>query len=386
MSERYDTAKKITIIGAFVNTCLGIIKCVGGVLFQSHALIADGLHSFSDLFIDTVVLFASKYGSQHADPSHPYGHQRIETAATFLLAQLLVATGALIAWDSLDELWHHTQQIPTKSALPIAFLSIVANEVLFYATRRIGQSIKSELLIANAWHHRSDAASSLVVLVGILGSILGFSALDAIAASIVGILIIQMGVSYGWRSIKELVDTAANEKQIQQIEALIQKMPGVKKIHQLRTRSMGGDIYVDLHVLVSPFLSVSEGHFIAQMVHHELLKALPEVKDVTVHIDPEDDELSSPNLNLPHRQTLESILLNEWKKNHPEIESWMIHYLDGQIIIDLFCSPGFESSLFFEQKAKLDLQTTQHPISLRIFTHNENYVLKSIQGNGSRHL
>lgn len=378
MTERYSAAKKITLIGAFVNMCLGIVKCIGGFVFHSHALIADGLHSFSDLFIDTVVLFASKYGSQHADSSHPYGHQRIETAATFLLAQLLVATGALIAWDSLDELWHRTHDTPTTWALPIAFLSVVANELLFYVTRRIGQSIKSDLLIANAWHHRSDAASSLVVLFGILGSVLGFSALDAVAAVVVGILIIQMGISYGWRSIKELVDTAVDEKQIQQIETLIQKMPGVRKIHQLRTRSMGGDIYVDVHVLVSSFISVSEGHFIAQMVHHDLLKALPEVKDVTVHIDPEDDELSTPNLNLPHRETLESSLLVDWKKNYPEIQSWMIHYLEGQIIIDLICSPGFQPFPNFQKQVNQDLSQSAHPILLRIFTHDDNHVLELI--------
>ncbi len=375
MTERYSTAKKITLIGAVVNILLGILKCIGGFLFQSHALIADGLHSFSDLLIDTVVIFASKYGSQHADPSHPYGHQRIETAATFLLAQLLVATGALIAWDSIDELWHDTHEIPTYLALVVAFISVISNEVLFYITRKIGEKIKSDLIIANAWHHRSDAASSLVVLVGILGSLLGFHALDGIAAVIVGLLIIQMGISYGWRSIKELVDTAADQAQLEQIQTIIEKIAGVKKIHQLRTRSMGGDIYIDVHVLVSPFISVSEGHFIAQIVHHELLKAMPEVKDVTVHIDPEDDEVSTPSLHLPNRQKLEAELLSSWKMNYPEIESWTIHYLDGKIMIDLFCLHPLEISKSIENTIQRDIQQSEHPIQLRFFTHQNQHML-----------
>lgn len=369
MKERYSTAKKITLIGALVNTFLGIFKCVGGFLFQSHALIADGLHSFSDLLIDTVVIFASKYGSQHADHSHPYGHQRIETAATFILAQLLVATGALIAWDAIEELWHQTHDIPTDLALVFAIVSVVANELLFYITRKIGEKIKSDLIIANAWHHRSDAASSLVVVAGIVGSLLGFTMLDGVAAVIVGLLIIQMGVSYGWRSIKELVDSAVDQKKLQDIETVIRSIPGVNKIHQLRTRSMGGDIYVDVHVLVSPFISVSEGHFIAQLVHHDLLKTMPEVKDVTVHIDPEDDEITSPNLHLPHRKQLETELLCLWQNHAPEIESWTIHYLEGKIMIDLFCQQALELSEELKEKIERDLQESEHPIHLRFFKH-----------------
>jgi cation diffusion facilitator family transporter len=376
MKERYSTAKKITLIGAIVNTILGVLKCAGGFIFQSHALIADGLHSFSDLLIDTVVIFASKYGSQHADPSHPYGHQRIETAATFLLAQLLVATGALIAWDSIDELWHDTHETPTRLALVVAFISVIANEVLFFVTRKIGQKIKSDLIIANAWHHRSDAASSLVVLLGILGSLVGFNVLDGVAAVIVGILIIQMGISYGWRSIKELVDTAIDEKQLEDIQKFIENIPGVKKIHQLRTRSMAGDIYVDVHVLVSPLISVSEGHFIAQMVHHDLLKAMPEVKDVTVHVDPEDDEIASPNIDLPHRQTLETAFLTTWKQHFSAIESWTIHYLEGKIFIDIFCNQPLAFSQPVADMITKDLKCSSYPIKLRFFTHQNQNMLE----------
>lgn len=367
--ERYNTAKKVTLIGALLNALLGFGKCIGGLFFHSHALLADGLHSFSDLLTDAMVVFASKYGSQHADDSHHYGHQRIETAATFFLAMLLIVTGLVIAWHSIDELIHHSQQTPKPWALSIALISILINEGLFHYTRFIGEKIKSDLLITNAWHHRSDAASSLVVLLGIIGSLLGYAYLDAVAAVIVGILIIHMGCTYGWESIKELVDTAVDAKQITHMEQVITAVHGVKKVHQLRTRSMGRDVFVDVHVIVSPFISVSEGHFIAQIVHRELIKNVNNVKDVTVHIDPEDDETATPSLNLSNRKTLETLFLNQWQEAYPALHSWLIHYLDGKITIDLFCTFELNDEAIFHQRIEKDLQHFEHPINIRMFYH-----------------
>ena len=206
--DRYWQAKKVTLIGAIVNALLGFIKLIGGYLFHSHALVADGVHSFSDLFTDVMVLFASKYGSLDADDTHPYGHQRIETAATLLLSLLLILAGIGIAWDSLNELITSSVTMPGWLALPVICISILANETLFHYTRHVGNRINSQLIIANAWHHRSDAASSIVVFVGLVGSLYGFVYLDAIAAIIVGIMIAKMGWNYGWNSVKELVDTA----------------------------------------------------------------------------------------------------------------------------------------------------------------------------------
>lgn len=367
--ERYNTAKKVTLIGAILNALLGFGKCIGGLFFHSHALLADGLHSFSDLLTDAMVVFASKYGSQHADDSHPYGHQRIETAATFFLAMLLIITGFAIAWHSIKELLQHSQQTPKPWALFIALISILINEGLFHYTRQMGQKIKSDLLITNAWHHRSDAASSLVVLLGIIGSLLGYAYLDAIAAIIVGVLIIHMGCTYSWDSIKELVDTAVDAKQIAHIEQVIMNVHGVNKVHQLRTRSMGRDIFVDVHVIVSPFISVSEGHFIAQIVHHELIKQVANVKDVTVHIDPEDDETATPSLLLPNRKALEDLFLNPWKTAYPALGSWVIHYLDGKITIDLICTFELNDEAMFHQKIKQDLTHFEHPTNIRVFYH-----------------
>lgn len=333
--HRYHQAKKVTLVGGGVNIFLGISKILGGFFFYSHALIADGLHSFADLFIDMMVLFASKYGNQDADEAHPYGHQRIETAATLLLALLLILTGLGIAWDSFQHILSHTITIPNYLAVPIAVVSVIVNELLFYVTRRVGQRIQSSLIIANAWHHRSDAAASAIVLVGIIGSLFGYTFLDPLAATIVGGLIIKMGMDYAWDSVQELVDTGVSPTEVEELRRMIAGVEGVNKVHQLRNRKMGGDIFVDVHVLVSPCISVSEGHYIAQKVHYSLMQANHQIKDVTVHVDPEDDELVSPSKHLPTRLDLEKKYLQAWQAAFPEIESFILHYLDGRISIEI---------------------------------------------------
>ncbi len=367
-TERYKQAKRVTLIGALINTLLGVMKLIGGVFFHSHALIADGIHSFSDLITDTMVLFASKYGSQDADESHPYGHQRIETAATFLLAQILILAGAGIAWDAIDEILNHASTIPGFLALPIALFSILANEALFHYTRHVGRHIHSDLIVANAWHHRSDAASSTVVLLGLLGSLAGFHFLDPLAAIIVGLMIIKMGWNYGWNSVKELVDSAADPQMLLKIENIIYSVHGVKKIHQLRSRLMGQDVFIDVHIQVAPVISVSEGHFIAQHVHNALVQQIERVKDVTVHVDPEDDELSQPSLHLPNRHLLEQTLLKKWQREYPEIHSWVIHYLDGKLSIDLICTQNFEDWQRLETQIEHDLVEQRHHVRIRVLS------------------
>lgn len=338
VNSRYKKAKKITLIGAMVNITLGVIKVIGGILFKSHGLLADGIHSFSDLISDGLVLIASKYGSQDADDLHPYGHQRIETAATMILSIILVLAGLGIAWDAISMVLQNKSETPEIYSLPIAIISIILNEVLYHTTFKIGKIINSNLLIANAWHHRSDAAASIIVLLGILGSIFGFVFLDALAAIIIAGMIVKMGIDYGLNSIKELVDTGASKDKILEIEKNIMSIDGVIKIHQFRNRMMGKDMLIDVHILVEPYISVSEGHNIAQKVHDKLKKNFTEIQDVTIHVDPEDDEIASPSVNLPSRKILEKNILNNLKSQFPEIETWVIHYLDGKITIDLIIS------------------------------------------------
>lgn len=363
--NRYWLAKKVTLIGAVVNALLGIMKVMTGYMFHSHALIADGFHSFADLLTDAMVLIGSKYGSQDADETHPYGHQRIETATTLLLSLILILAGAGIAWDAILEIIYNTHDMPNGLALPIAALSILANELLFHYTHHIGKKINSDLIIANAWHKRTDAASSLVVLVGLLGSYFGYPGLDAIAAVVVSLLIIKMGMDYGWNSVKELVDTAIEKEMLLDIESTVNHIDGVIKIHQLRSRSMAGDVFIDLHIQVAPWISVSEGHYIAQNVHQALLDQFKVIKDVTVHVDPEDDEVSKPSIHLPNRSTLEETILKDWQKKLPDIQYWMINYLDGTITIDLYCINSLpqEVTVHIEQ----DIERNPHPIKVRTF-------------------
>jgi cation diffusion facilitator family transporter len=369
--DRYWQAKKITLIGAIINIILGVIKLVGGLLYHSHALLADGIHSFSDLVTDIMVIFASKYGSQDADASHPYGHKRIETASTLFLALLLILAGTGIAWHSLDELiYARGVSRPDWLALPIALLSVVTNEILFHYTDYVGKRIESSLVVANAWHHRSDGAASIIVTLGLLGSLFGFVYLDGVAAIIIGGMIIKMGLSYGWASVKELVDTAADPALLQQIEHTIKSVDGVKKIHQLRSRSMGSDILIDVHTLVAPFISVSEGHYIAQHVDKALLEQIANVKDVTVHVDPEDDELSCPSIHLPNRASLEQELLLGWQKDFPALQKWTLHYLDGKIIIDLQLKPGIEQWQALSERIKTDLHTYPNIKQVRLFSQH----------------
>ena len=369
--DRYWQAKKVTLIGALVNAFLGLIKVIGGILYHSHALVADGVHSFSDLFTDVMVLFASKFGSLDADETHPYGHQRIETAATLLLALFLILTGAGIAWHSLNDLIKETNPIPNWLSLPIICISIIANEILFHYTRHIGNRINSQLISANAWHHRSDAASSLVVLIGLIGSLAGFVYLDAVAAVIVGIMIIKMGWSYGWNSVKELVDTAVDSELLTQIEQVIQSIPGIQRIHQLRSRFMGSNVLIDVHILVSPKISVSEGHYIAQHVHNALVDQIPSVTDVIVHVDPEDDEICSPSLHLPNRKVLQEQLLNEVHIDFPQILFWNVHYLDGKITIDIACSEDFTQWKELHNRVILALKLQADIEEVRLFSLHE---------------
>ncbi|MDI1351814.1 MAG: cation diffusion facilitator family transporter, partial [bacterium] len=253
----------------------------------------------------------------------------------------------------------------------IIFSSIIANELLFHYTRFIGNKIKSKLIIANAWHHRSDAASSVVVLIGIVGSLAGFTYLDSVAALIVGFMIIKMGWSYGWNSVKELVDTAVHPELLSKIEHVIQNIDGVKKIHQLRSRFMGSDVLIDVHILVSPKISVSEGHYIAQHVHHALVKKIDSVKDVIVHVDPEDDEICSPSLHLPSRSVIQEQTLDTIHQQYPQILFWNIHYLDGSIHLDIACNNQFNQWKELHKQLVTVLNLHEESDKIRLFSLQE---------------
>ncbi len=331
-----DTA---TWWGLIVNLVLSIGKLLVGYIGHSQALIADGLHSLSDLVSDGMVLLATHHSNIDADEDHPYGHARYETFATITLAVLLTAVGIGIGVDAAYRLLDAEKlAIPGMITLWVAGASIASKEILYQYTMIVARRVKSSLLEANAWHHRSDAISSIVVFVGIAGAMWGYPMLDSIAAIIVALMICKIGWELGHQSFQELVDTGLDQETLAQVEQAVLNIYGVKELHMLRSRRMGHMALVDLHILVAPRLSVSEGHQISEAVEMALIDQFEEIQDVTVHIDPEDDEQDGNSCrHLPLRDAVLSSLKNLWQDitESQQIQDLTLHYLDGKINIEL---------------------------------------------------
>ena len=316
IEQRKKETNRITLWGVAVNLFLAVIKTAGGIMGQSQALLADGIHSLSDLASDAMVLVAAKHAGEDADEDHPYGHGRYETLATVALGIILMGVAAGIAYDAILRLENPEDiAIPAPFTLIIAMISILSNEALYHATRAVAQKIRSPLLEANAWHHRSDAVSSIVVLLGIGATFIGYPLVDAIAAIIVALMIGKIGLDLSRQSVQELVDTALEPEMVEQIKNTILDIDDVRELHLLRSRRMGHNALVDVHIQVSPKLSVSEGHHISESVENALKDKFDEVNDVTVHIDPEDAESAASCKNLPLRSELLLALNQEWSKH-----------------------------------------------------------------------
>lgn len=337
--SRYRDTRRVTLIGAAVDLALGIAKIIGGFIGHSQALIADGVHSLSDLSTDVLVLLAAKHANVDADEDHPYGHARIETAATVGLGVLLGLIGIGIAIDAvLKLLTPETLMIPAAWGLAIAAVSVVSKEWIYRYTMRYARMLKSNLLRANAWHSRSDALSSLVVIFGIGGAQFGFEYLDALAALVVAGMIVKIGYDLSWSSVRELVDTGLEPGELDDIRSTIMSVGGVKDLHELRTRRMGGKALVDVHIILEdPTLSVSEGHHISENVRSRLIRRIDDVEDVMVHIDPEDDETAAPSENLDLRRKILDRLNARWGhlQAAADIRRVTLHYLNGRVHVEL---------------------------------------------------
>jgi len=285
-AQRSAAAARSTWVSVGVNLVLTIAQIAAGVLSKSQGLIADGIHSLSDLVADFVVLTANHLSQKDADEDHPYGHQRFETAASLILGALLLAVGLGMLWSAAAKL-QNPESIATVhiTALWVAGGALVAKELLFRYMLAVAKKVKSSMLVANAWHARSDAASSLVVGVGIIGNLLGYPILDPIAAALVGFMVTRMGWSFGWDALHDLMDRAVDEAEVQSIRQTLLGTPGISNVHDVRTRKMGDMIVVDAHLEVDATLSVEQGHDIAVaararvMQHHRVLNMM-------THVDP----------------------------------------------------------------------------------------------------
>ncbi len=337
--SRYREIRKVTLIGSVIDLLLALLKLIFGWIGQSQALIADGIHSLSDLATDFMVLYAAKHSTKGADACHPYGHARYETLATVLLGGTLIIVGIGIAWDATLRLFNPESLLnPGWLALLVAALSVILKEAIYHYTMRAAKRLRSQMLQANAWHSRTDAISSIFVIIGVGGAMMGLGYLDAIAAIIVAIMVAKVGWDLAWNSIQELTDAALDQERVKAIEAAILKIGCVRSLHMLRTRRMGGDALVDVHILVDPAISVSEGHQISETVRAVLIKKFDEISDVMVHIDPEDDEHTRPNIGLPLRDEVLNQLQESWKEipEAEQIQNITLHYLNGKIHVDLY--------------------------------------------------
>ncbi|QYG07800.1 cation diffusion facilitator family transporter [Janthinobacterium sp. PAMC25594] len=301
--ERASAASRSTWVSVAVNVCLSIAQIGVGIFAKSQGLIADGVHSLTDLVADFVVLFASHHSKKDADENHPYGHQRFENAASFILGLLLMAVGAGMVWEAILKLESPETIAEVHSiALWMAGAALLAKECLFRYMLAIAKRIKSSMLIANAWHARSDAASSFVVGVGIIGNLAGYPILDPIAALIVGLMILKMGWTFAWDALHDLMDRAVDEIELSAIRETLLKTPGISGVHDLRTRKMGDMIIADVHIEVDASLTVEAGHDIAVDARRRVLER-HRVLNLMTHIDPWsrpdlDHDSEPPPINL----------------------------------------------------------------------------------------
>lgn len=342
MSEAIDTVKmdklkaRASYVGAAVNVTQTLIKIGFGILGQSAALIADGIHSLSDLLSDLLVIIAVRLGSREADHDHPYGHRRYETIATVILGISLIGIGGGIAWSVMERMANPEHlPVPNELSLAVAAVSILINEWLYHYTKRIAKTTRSKLLMANAWHQRSDALTSLVVMFGIGAVLLGYPLADAIAAIVVALMVAKIGLTLVVGSIKELVDTSLPPAVVNEIRRSIMAIDGVEGIHLLRSRQMGEDALIDAHIVVDPRITVSEGHMIGDIVRDDLIKRFNDVMDVLVHVDPEDDEYMFEDSKPLTRAEVQGLLDEYLVEAKTTIEDFRIHYLDGQIEVEV---------------------------------------------------
>ena len=339
---RFEEGQRITWVSVVVNIVLTAMQLVVGFIAHSQALIADAMHTLSDIVADAFVLFANRKGAEAADDDHPYGHGRFETAASLVLGLLLAGTGAGILVSAAGRLQDIGSAPPVgMAAMWAALLTLAAKEGLFRYMLAKAERLRSPMLVANAWHARADALSSLVVAAGIAGALIGFNFADAVAAIIVGAMIVRAGLKFGWEAIRELIDTGLSAEEVDAIRHTIASTSGVLSMHELRTRRMAHQVLVDAHVQVNPRISVSEGHRVAESVRQRVLALHPEVLDVLVHVDAENDLLGNAAIQLPERAVLLAHLRELLDADPPEFEHTTLHYLGNRVEAEVFLPPGY---------------------------------------------
>jgi cation diffusion facilitator family transporter len=283
--------RRVTWVGLLANLFLSSLKFVGGIFGASQAVVADAVHSLSDSTTDVAILIGIRYWSKPPDEDHPYGHRRIETLVTITIGLLLVGVAAGLAYNALVNLQEKHSSGPNWIAFVAAAVSIVCKEFLYHWTVAAGRRHKSPAVIANAWHHRSDALSSIPVAMAVLGAALypAWIFLDHVGAVVVTIFILQAAWKIMWPALKEIVDAGASERDCEQIKTVALGVEGVKDVHAIRARYLGSGLQADLHILVDGDKTVREGHDLSEKVKELLLANGPDVVDVVVHLEPAEE-------------------------------------------------------------------------------------------------
>ena len=361
--------QRTALVAIVTNAVLAVSQIIIGLFANAFSLVADAAHTFSDLVTDLLVLLAGRHGADPADHDHPYGHGRIETITSLLLGAVLTAVGIGFLLSSGVRL-QNMDDLPAlhPAALVVAVITLFAKEGLFRYTLAASRRLKAPILEANAWHARSDAASSLVVAVGIGGSLSGYAFLEPLAAAVVGFLIMHMGLKLAWKAVRELIDTGLPEEDVARLRQTIVATPGVIGLHELRTRRMADRVLCDAHVQVDPRITVSEGHHISDSVYMAVRTAHPEVKDVLVHIDPEDDDAvpSVPLGRLPERRIIATDLQALIGIDGPAPRRTQVHYLGQRIEVDAFCAEDDAPAAMDALKRRTETWMRAHPHYRRI--------------------
>lgn len=284
--DRQRAASRSTWVSVGVNLGLSLLQITAGGVSHSQALVADGIHSLTDLLSDAVVLLANRHSHRDADQDHHYGHYRYENAASMILGLLLLIVGGGMLWAAGNKIQGALPQSSVGiTALAVALVALVTKEMLFRYLLMVATRVRSSMLVANAWHARSDALSSLVVALGIVGNLYGWRILDPIAALFVGLMVLQAGARFAWDALNDLMDRAASAEETAAIAQTICTTPGVHGLHNLRTRKMGDLIVVDVHLEIDGQLTVAAGHEIAENAQQRVMKEHP-VLDMMTHVDP----------------------------------------------------------------------------------------------------
>lgn len=281
--------RKLSLVGIIGNVFLSAFKFIAGIMGNSSAMVSDAVHSLSDVFATFIAFLGVRFGRREADASHPYGHERIESLAAIVLGLILLVTGVGIGWVGLEKILagnYESLPIPGMIALVAAIVSIAVKEGMFWYTRHWARVIRSSAFEADAWHHRSDAMSSIGALVGVGGSMLGYPVLDSIASVVICLFILKQGISIIYDALKKMLDTSCGEQFEKEICQLVDAEDQVERIDMLRTRMFGDKVYIDMEIAIDGSMQLTDAHAIAERVHDDIEHAFPEVKHVMIHVNP----------------------------------------------------------------------------------------------------